>query len=258
MNKCGIALFSLLLLFSGTLAQSPANGSRQIPRSDPPQTIIRPQPDASLRIASAETKWVAISDGISIFIVVENVGERTIRAFATRRDHTGVVGRPGCFLNNLLPGKVLRPGQKDGKNTWQGYLQPPPTIWVDFIEFADGSIWGADECHSLDRLSGERTGARAMRELLLQLLSKGGPDEVVKFLRERDEKIKAARSIGDSLGEEQLTSFDPPSGHSIIFDEGFRTGAITIIGRVQTTIREWGATEIESALRRPYDASEMK
>jgi hypothetical protein len=257
--KCwGTALFSLLLLFSGTLAQSPPYSPRQIPRSDPPQTIIRPQPDASLRVASAETKWAAFSDGISIFILVENVGERTIRAFATRRDKTGA-GTSGCFLNNLMPGKVLRPGQKDGKTTWQGYSQSgPPMIWVDFIEFADGSTWGADECHCLDRLSGERAGARAIRELLLQLLTKGGPDEVLKFLRERDEKIKAARARGDSLDEERLSSFDPPPGHSLIFDEGFRFGASTMIGRVEVANEYWGASEIEAALRRPYDASEVK
>jgi len=256
--KClGAALLILLSLFSVTFAQSPQSTPRQNPRSDPAQTIIRPQPEASLRVASAETKWAAFSDGISIFILVENVGQRAIRAFATRRDNNGA-GKPACFLNNLMPGKVLRPGQKDGKSTWQGYSQTPPTIWVDFIEFADGSTWGADECHSLDRLNGERAGARAMREFLLKLLAQGGPDEVLKFLRETDEKVKAARARGDSLTGERLNSLEPPPGHSIIFDEGFRLGASTMIGRVRTANEEWGATEIESTLRRPYDASETK
>lgn len=257
MKWWGIAPFSLLLLFSGTFAQSLPKSPRQLPRPDPPQTKIRPQPDASLRVASAETKWATFSDGISIFIVVENVGDRPIRAFATRRD-TSVAGRPACFLNNLMPGKVLRRGQTDGKTTWQGYSQSTPTIWVDFIEFTDGSTWGADDCHTLDRLNGERAGARGIRELLLKLLTKGGPDEVLKFIRQHDEKIKAARARGDLLVEEGLSLLEPPPGHSIIFNEGFRFGVSTMVGRVQAANDVWGASEIESALRRPYDASEIK
>jgi hypothetical protein len=260
-----LAVFFLpLCLCSGMVAQS---SEKQAPQKSPPpseipQVIIKPQPEVSLRVASAKTAWTFPYDGtgIEIFIVVENAGDRPIRAFATRRDNVGVAGRTTCFLNNLSLGKILRRGQTDGKSTFQHYspAAPAPTIWVDFVEFTDNSTWGADECHCADRLAGERAGARAIKDLMLKLLADGGPESVLKLLRDYDEKIKAARESGNPVAEEQIRLVESPSGHSIVFDEGFRFGASSMIGRVVTANQEWGSSEIEAALRRPYDASEIK
>jgi len=253
----------LLAISSATLAQYPPGKApvKTGPASPVPVVTIRPQPDAALRIVSANTSWVMGESGIGIFILVENAGERVIRAFATRRHNAGAAELTGCFLNNLLPGKVLRRGQTDGKNTWQHYTPgaPLPVIWVDFIEFSDNSTWGADECHCADRLSGEREGARAMRALLLKILNEAGPEGILKFLKESEEKIKAARAAGDYAAADQLVLIETPPGHSIVFEEGFRAGASTMAGRAKVANDEWGsAAEIEAALRRPYDASEVK
>jgi hypothetical protein len=263
MKYLGAALFMLLALSSETLAQFPERKMplKSGPPSPVPQVTIKPQPDAALRIASANTNWAMGESGIEIFILVENVGDRVIRAFATRRDNTGLPGRAGCFLNNLLPGKVLRRGQKDGKSTWQHYTRdaPLPVIWVDFIEFSDNSTWGADECHCADRLAGEREGARAMRALLLKILSDAGPEGIVKFIKDSEEEIRAARAAGNYVNAEQLVLIETPPDHSLVFEEGFRFGASTMVGRAKVANEEWGsAAEIEAALRRPYDASEVK
>jgi hypothetical protein len=254
-------LVILLWLGSGTLAQYPPGRLPQKsgPPSPVPEVTIRSQPDAALRVVSAKTSWALPGDesGIGIFILVENVGDRVIRAFATRRN---IVGGTGCFLNNLSPGKVLRRGQTDGKSSWQGYSRdaPSPTIWVDFIEFSDNSTWGADDCQCADRLAGEREGAQTMRALLLKLLIAEGPEAVLRLLNEREEKIKAARVAGKDVDPKEINLVEPSPGRSTVFEEGFRAGASTIIGRVEVANQEWGTSEIEAALRRPYDASEVK
>lgn len=229
----------------------------------PSQLKILSQPDAPLRIFSAETKWATPEDSrsrrsVSIYVVVENIDERNVRAYATRRD-LGAPGTPkACLSTNFLPGKVLRPGQKDGLVTWRGPWpsEPALAVWIDYVELSDGTVWGSDKCHFAERLDGERSGARAQREVLLKILQGEGPDAVLKFISDNYQNEAARQAM--MRGEKPKIPIEPPLGHSQAWVEGFAFGARTIVERVVAANREWGVTEVEVALKRPYDASEAK
>jgi len=254
-------LFSLVMLMCLSLATR-AQAARDPPTATitpiPQQLRILSQPEAPLRIASAEVTWATPDDrrGVQIYIVVENVSGQAVRAYATRRDRDSTDGPKGCLSDNLLPGKVLRPGQKKGMSTWQGVSHSTPAIWVDYVELADGTVWGKDECQFADYLDGARTGARAQREILLKIFQNEGPDAVLNFINQNFDSKEAIDARGK--GEKRMIPPEPPPGHSKVWGEAFASGAQGIVRRVLDANRDWGITEIEVALRRPFDASEIK
>ena len=108
------------------------------------------------------------------------------------------------------------------------------------MEFTDGTTWGADRCQCAEFLKGERAGGSEAAKKLLQVLAESGPEEVLKVARK---------------GMHDLA---PPDEKSPVWKKGFEAGVRTIIYRVNQAETEWGLTEIETALRRPFDALEVK
>lgn len=255
--------FSLVILVCFSLS-SHAQASREPPTATstpiPQQLRILSQPDAPVRIASADITWATPSDrlAVQVYVVVENVSALTVRAYATRRDMDSPDGRKVCLSDNLLPGKVLRPGAKIGRSTWQNNpkSEPAPSIWVDYVELSDGTVWGKDECQFGDYLSGARAGAHSQREILLKILQDEGPEAVLNFIQQNFETAAAIEAM--KRGEQLKIPPEPPPGHSKVWEDGFSSGARTIVRRVVDANRDWGWTEIEAALRRPFDASESK
>ncbi|HEU5236655.1 MAG TPA: hypothetical protein VFU37_05910, partial [Pyrinomonadaceae bacterium] len=113
--------------------------------TSPQQLTILPQPDAPVRISLAQVTW-ATNDrrGVQVYVEVENIGEKSVRMYETRRDVDSPNGPKTCLGPGNIPGKLLRQGQKTGTSTWQGVFnsEPAPAVWVDFVEFADGTTWG--------------------------------------------------------------------------------------------------------------------
>jgi hypothetical protein len=262
-------LFLLVLVLSCLLPFTSQAQTAPKPAATPEEISLSQyktlsQPDAPLRLVSAETKWATpgeasrIRPAVSIHFVVENIDERNVRAYTTTYD-AGAIGTPkGCLSTNFLPGKILRPGQKHGIGSWRS---PWPadleqSVGIDYVELSDGTVWGADKCQFGERLNGERSGARAQREVLLKILQDEGPDAVLKFIRENYENEAARQAI--IRGEKPKIPIEPPSGHSKTWEEGFAFGARVVVDRVVSGNREWGFTEVEVALKRPYDASEAK
>lgn len=208
---------------------------------EPPEVQIVLQPDSPLRISSVKTNW-AVPDrsGIGLYVVVENGNLKAVSSYATRDDGNGLT----CFLLRAnSPGKALRPGRSEGRTTWRGYgptASAPLRRLVDFVEFTDGTTWGADACQSAESLSGLRAGAREARRLLREVFTAGGADAVI-------ETLKSA-----------LSQVEPPLDHTQIWRNAFRSGIVSYIERIRRANEEWGHTEIEYALRRPIDALEEK
>jgi hypothetical protein len=226
----------------------------------PRQLRILSQPDAPLRIVSADVTWATPSDraAVQIYVKVENAGGPAVRAYSIRRDGDSLSGEKVCLSDSFLPGKVLRPGQQTGRSTWQNdyKLQPSPAVWIDYVELSDGTVWGKDDCRFADYLEGARTGAKTQREILLRILREQGPDAVLNFIHQNFESPEAIAAM--ERGEKLKIPPEAPTGHSKLWEDGFAFGAKTIVRRVVDGNREWGITEIEVALRRPYDASESK
>ncbi len=256
-------LFSISMLVCLSLsirAQAPQNPPTATNTPTPQQLRILPQPDAPLRIASADVTWATPSDrfAVQVYIVVENVSQQTVRTYATRRDINSTTGPKACLGTPVLPGRVLRPGQKAGTSTWQGVANsdPAPAAWIDFVELSDGTTWGADECHIAEWLDGGRTGTRMQRDQLLGILREKGADALMTFIQDNFQKEIDRKAW--ERGERPILPIAPPSGHSKDWDAGFSGGARGILQRVIDAYREWGAEEIEHVLLRPIDGSEKK
>jgi hypothetical protein len=227
--------FIFAAITNATNAQEPRQ--QNSPTPGPPQVEILSQPDSPLRVVSVQTKW-AVPDrsGIELYVVVENVNLKTVSAYATRDD--GPEGSNSCFvLSAKSPGKALSPGQSEGRSTWRGYNPSSPLRrLVDFVEFTDGTTWGADACQSAESLTSRRAGAREARKLLLEIFTAGGADAVIRTLRS------------------SLAQVEPPPNHSLRWKQGFLSGFSSYGERIRQADQEWGSTEIEYALRRPIDA----
>jgi hypothetical protein len=234
--KTFLFVFIFAAITNATYAQVPSQNSPTPPES--PRVEIISQPDSPLRIVSVQTKW-AVPDrsGIELYVVVENINVKTVSAYATR-DDGAAEGLSGCWvLNAKSPGKALRPGQSEGRSTWRGYN--PSTVLrrlVDFVEFTDGTTWGADACQSAESLASRRAGAREARRLLLEIFAAGGADAVIRMLK-----------VG-------LPEVEPPPNHSLKWKQSFLSGFNGYADRIKQADQEWGYTEIEYALRRPIDA----
>jgi hypothetical protein len=253
------SILSLFLLSEIALAQN-TNPPAQPGDAVPPKFKILEQPDAPLRIVSAETRW-ALPRNVTffeIFIVVENVSQLSVRAYTTCRDG-GEPGKPLCFPMSLMPGQLMLPGKRDGRSSWQNLpdSEKPPTIWIDFVEMSDGSQWGADSTQSAEQLDGERAGARAQREQLLNVLRNEGPEAVIKVIQDHfEQEANQSRSREKHDAPKMLVTIPP--GHSGQWEESFRQGARTILVRVIRAHSEFGPSAIEAVMRNPYDASERK
>jgi hypothetical protein len=241
--------FSICLLMA-TAVLSQATYDEKIPGlpdnlPHPPKMEVDSQPDSSLQI-TAKTKWVNVSPpGIEVILQVKNISnDKAVRAYATRQAFTIDEPPPGCFLLNAVkPGKVLQPGQSEVRSTWRGYpldSRKPILLFIDFIEFTDGSTWGADGCESAQYLAGARAGARALAERLEKVFVDGGAKAVVN-------------SVKGVVGEIEV-----PVAESNTWQAGFRAGVESMIDRLRQAVSDGGLQEIEPALKRPYDASGYK
>lgn len=237
-----------LLLATEVLSQSTSNTKLLNLPDDlppPPKVKVDSQPDSSLRI-TATTKWVNVSPpGIELALKVKNISiDKAVRAYATRQAFTVDEPPQGCFLLNAIkPGKVLQPGQSEVRSTWRGYpldSRQPILLFIDFVEFTDGSTWGANGCESAQYLAGARAGARALAERLENVFVNGGASSVVKSLKEIAVEIEV------------------PIAESQAWQKGFRDSMESMIYRVREAVSDGGLLEIEPALKRPYDASGYK
>src|SRR5215475_5382464 len=106
----------MLLLFSaiGVLAQNPSK-SAAFQSPTPQQYQIFAQIEAPLRIVSAQTKWATPDKrGVEVHIIVENVSQKSILTWATRRGMDSDGAAKSCLGTPHLPARGLLPTEKSG------------------------------------------------------------------------------------------------------------------------------------------------
>ncbi|HJZ79471.1 MAG TPA: hypothetical protein VKD91_03975 [Pyrinomonadaceae bacterium] len=261
----------VLLAFLFTLfACSVALGQVPWPTKSPsPQQLrILPQTDARVQINLAQVTWATADQrGVQIYIQVENISEKPVRMYETRRDVDSPNGPKSCLGPGNIPGKLLRQGQKTGTSTWQGVFnsEPAPAVWVDFVEFADGTTWGADDCHAAEGLDGSRTGMRMQREQLLAMLHDKGVEALMEFIKANYKQMYDPMTYGPLLDavaagkiEKPVLPIWPTVGHSRNWELAFLSGAAVTLHEVRDAYWKWGADEIEHVLTRPIVATENK
>jgi hypothetical protein len=284
MRYAAVTLLIAVLTPCAIRAQSPERESQppssQLKGQGPEVYKVKPQPDSPLRL-SVKTYWLALKVNTpwtdprhyEMFTSVENVSERAVSAYAVR--HPPGLEIHGLCVRNMSPDRVVRPGQSHGMSTWSSFSPSDPvlTYEVDFVEFTDGTTWGADVCRSAERLAGERAGASAATARLLELLAGAGPDAVMKAVKEElagwgpDAVLKEAVRLGlagrgpegtmKAAGEGASDVSTPPE-HSPVWELGFFIGTKEIAYRVRRAVEGLGPGEIEHTLRRPYDAAGAK
>jgi hypothetical protein len=260
MRYAAVTLLLAVPTASAVRAQSPDRESyARTPKEKlpgPEVYKVTPQPDSPLRLR-VKTRWLYLllnvaswtdRNGYELYHSVENVGAREISAYAIR------ITPPGGCSPWIMSPDFMQPGKSDTKSTWSSFSPSAPvrTYEVDFVEFADGTTWGADVCQSAERLAGERAGGAAVAERLLELLAAGGPDAVIKAVRGElgrspEAEVKAI--------DERLSDITPPPGHSPAWEEGFRIGKRVIALRVPRSVGSSGPEGLERELRRRYDYS---
>jgi len=210
-------------------------------RPDPIVTT-QVQPESPLTIV-AKPHWFD-EKIFEIYVVVKNVGDKPVTAYATTSSNLSVPSSPkACFIHSFpAPGKTLRRDKTDGKSTWNRTDEEnkPPQLEfaVDFVEFLDGSTWGTDYCQVKEYLDGRRSGLRAARKLFKLMLAEVGGEQLIAELNKGPVKI------------------EEPLGNSNRWLEAFRSGVEGMRSSVLRAYQERGLPEIDIELSRPIDASD--
>ncbi len=227
------ALVIFLTAFSSATAQV-ADG-RLAAQGSPDRASARAQADAPLRISSVEDNSDD-ADAPLVEFVVENVGAKPISAFWISYDTAahGVNVTLGMGVNANRQELMLPPGSRRALAI-PNRDREKVVLSVDFVEFADGSKWGADTAGYAESLAGERAGARAEAERLLNLLKTAGLQAVKE-------------AVADKV------TF-PESTTASRRDVNFLIGVRATRFRVRQAYEKGGASAVESALRQPHDMS---
>lgn len=215
-----------------------------LPQAAPPRIVVADQPDSPLLITAP---YVNSSDPLRprYDYTVTNAGEKPIRAFTIQQSVSLGEGPPimGTTLSHSAAVKsFLLPHDSRREEGGLGSLYPsPPTkveLSVDFVEFADGTRWGADASESGDRLDGIRAGGKAAVKKFREALA-----------REGVEGLERALADADSIQPE-----GPPRGD--MWGVGFRTGVNTVKSRLVTAKQKKGQDEVNRELAKPFDSTE--
>lgn len=297
MKYAAVALLLAVLTPAAVSAQTPE------PKSPPPPSQpkgqgpeifkVKAQPDSPLRL-SVQTYWLNVKMGskafdpraAELFYSVKNVSGRAVSAYALRKTPRFEV--PGLCVRNLPPDKALEPDKSEGMSSWDNYSPASPVFdyEVDFVEFKDGTSWGADVCRSAESLAGLRAGAADLAGRLLEMLAGVGSDAVREAVEEEIAlcqpdaamkdgartklvgcsfdavvneaiKLRLVRRRPDGVLEavkDESRDAAPPREHSPVWELGFFIGTKQMAERVYRSVKS-GPAEIERTLRSPFDAA---
>jgi hypothetical protein len=238
---------SLLLISSYLVRSNPQNTHKDenitIPKS-PFQVLVKSQPDSPLLVSLSKTQNFPEPE---IDLLLQNKGDNVIRAYTIGHEVVSSHSKAeGVNFRNLRSVENLFQPHQSVAESIEGFTQPNSepiekiTVYVDFVEFDDGTTWGQDKSQSAELLAGQRAGARAALEYLNNSKKEGGVSALAK------------------IGKLTTIPITPPPNHSAQWLEGFRSGASIIQNRFQSAINSGNLNEAETVLRKPFDTSERR
>jgi hypothetical protein len=198
------------------------------------EVSIRPQSDSPLRVAFVGESPEELKTP-HVLLAVENVSAKPISAYSIGCKVTvwgEEVVTPGVGASAIAPVAVLNPGDRRGAGV-PNPERSPVQVWVDFVEFTDGTTWGPDATKYSEHLAGRRAGVRAEADRLRELLKAGG-----------------GQAFAGAL---ESTAAEPkhPAGGSKQWEDGFSVGALLKRGQVRRAYLSGGLASAESELRQP-------
>jgi hypothetical protein len=198
-----------------------------------PQPVIEEQPGAPLQVVDPRFySFMSISSSIGTVLQLDfkNVSNKPIHSFTIsyyspdRLD----TGSFGC-----QPQSFLRPEQVETTGV-ESRGRERVKFSVDFVQFADGSVWYSDPPKATVKPEGVRAGAQAATKHLIRILESAGAAAVMNALP----RIRADVDYADFSTREVFGNF------------GFYCGATNIEVRVQHAYQEGGLSQVEDLLRR--------
>ncbi|MDQ1592282.1 MAG: hypothetical protein QOG71_2909 [Pyrinomonadaceae bacterium] len=209
----------------------------------PVKVEVQPQADVPLAITSIYVTSSDLKQPDFTYEVV-NTNNKPISAYAIRHEVTiGATQTSGVTFTSMWShSSLLQPQSKiveQSVGTTYGATVSGVMLSVDFVEFADGSTWGADTFKMSEKLAGRRTGGRTALKEFREKSNLHGPGAVSSML------------------EEEI-SLAPQVDKSPIWKEGFEEGIKIVRLRLQHAKRKGGLSALESELLKPFDISEER
>ena len=139
--------------------------------------VFRSQPDSPIRFIGYGGAMTMTSTDVG----VTNLSNRTIRAFAVGHRGEGLKEVDGKARLEGLWDPDLEPGETRMISVYWHWRE----LWIDFVEFSDGSTWGPNEMNSRQTLEANRAGMRDATSRFTKILEKDGPDALIASLRKK-------------------------------------------------------------------------
>lgn len=205
-------------------------------QSRAPSVIAKPQADAPLVISSPRVvSW----DGqdLEVALDVVNVAKKAIRGYALGLSVQGEGAPSGqiMFVNlDLSNNSPLTPNRITtifDVHQVSSAKENQIAYFVDYVEFSDGSKWGADSGNNEQRSAGQRAAAQILSKRLLAILNSGGSADVMTAI------------------EKGAANIEPPSERSEEWKEGFRRACASISQRLKMVQNRKGSRLIDPELR---------
>lgn len=202
-----------------------------------PVITVKTQADTPLLIAAPRILSWDGRDGEFAFELI-NMSGKPIRAYAIKQkvEVGGTQSSNVLFSNlDLTNHPSLQPNQSlTTFDTFPAISEKEQriTLFVDYVEFSDGTKWGIDSTKSAERSAGHRAAIHLISARLLKVLNAGNPSDVVNAI------------------ETGAANIEPPGSHSDEWKEGFRIGTHNIIGQLKRVQQRGGLVQIPIELRR--------
>lgn len=239
-----IGVFAFFLGAQAEPQRSRQSDSVSPSSSQAPDIVISTMPDAPLQLRVIEGEPIDSYEP-EVKLMIVNTTPQTVTAYSLRYDlvSNGKLGRGGMDLTQFSTAQnALKSGESQETTLGGGAHYSAPierlVVSIDFVEFGDGSTWGADTYESKECLSGMRAGGRAAVDHLLRVFDAQG---YTTFVEQLDR---------DSI------DIPVPPGHSAKWEQGFRRGVSFIKGRTKRDLQKPSFTDVKSALTQPFDALE--
>ncbi len=214
------------------------------------EVSIYAQPDSPLQITNAVAKWRTSTSNksgkwymLTVEFTSQNIGDKPIRAYAMRLFHgeSDNNNEISSFNYPVILGLFDQHQSRSGSIAEGSFQKIPENIkiFVDFVEFADGSTWGEDISKSAEKLAGLRAGAEASLEYLRNINKQNNIEAVF----DSPDEIKVA----------------PPESQSDMWQRGFFLGKMITKAHLKSVYSKQGKEAAETELEKPFGyASEQQ
>jgi hypothetical protein len=167
--------------------------------------MIRYQLGAPIKFVGAET---GMCDGTTLshmecfLLIAKNVSGRPITGYALTYGYKDSTGRG--TISSYIASTDAKPSLGVDESCWFDIdTRNEKEVWVDFVEFSDGTIWGPNIRGMLETMNADRIGARQAALYYDWILRTLGPDAMLASLSDR-----IGNSQMDQHNEEWKKAFD--------------------------------------------------